>query len=176
MDETQANETISLDLEIRVREEGAGWVASVPALGIAARGRTREDAVFRARASAIARAVSVETHPCSPRGIPLVCGGVPDEGCPPVVTVEDHCKWYELYVVHPGGKVEPVHFGHLEPAARERGISTCADHAPNPSTVWRWAESMGYEVDDESLERMAGRWVLERDGRYTVEQLEAIER
>jgi hypothetical protein len=80
----------------------------------------------------------------------------------PTVTVENYCKWYALYVLHPNGLVSEVDFGQLE--AHSPGVSAYLDHAPNPAAVVRWAMANSIEVDVDSLELMIARWVTERTG------------
>ena len=92
----------------------------------------------------------------SERNEPLVARFVGDE---PVVTVENYVKWYGLYVIFPPDlHVEKFHFGHLEGYTKH---SAYVDHVPNPAAVQRWADSMGFEVDPNSLEMMLGRWLFE---------------
>jgi hypothetical protein len=74
----------------------------------------------------------------------------------PIVTIENYCKWYDLYLVHPDGRVEAVPF----PEERIEG-APYLDHAPNPSHVLHWAERMGYHLHEESEEMMIGRWEIE---------------
>lgn len=88
----------------------------------------------------------------------------------PLLTVENYCKWYNLYVILPNGRVE-----HLE-AAKERreavewvtgrihakyGESAISDHTYNPRFYVWVAEHLGYAWDSEALEIIIGRWELE---------------
>ena len=91
----------------------------------------------------------------SKRGHLLVFGARSAD--PPVVTVENYCKWYALQVVMPNGDIAEHDFGQLEPYATHY----VSDHIPNPIAVVRWAMAMGFEVNTESLEMMIGRWMLE---------------
>ena len=91
----------------------------------------------------------------SKRGHHLVFGA--RHADPPVVTVENYCKWYALQVVMPTGEVEEYDFEHLEPYATHY----VSDHCPSPVAVVRWASAMGFEVHVESLEMILGRWLLE---------------
>jgi hypothetical protein len=97
----------------------------------------------------------------SKRGMPLVFHGEPPE-CG-VVTVENYCKWYGLYVVKPNSAVKHVPFPD---DYAETGETPCADHVPNPRTVCRWVEKNGYIVCEQSLEMMIGRWEREVGDRY----------
>lgn len=105
----------------------------------------------------------------SSRGHLLVFG---DRGAdPPVVTVENYCKWYVLHVVMPNGDIAEYDFGQLAPY----NTSYVADHCPNPVAVVRWAHAKGFEVHDESLEMILGRWLLESGESDPVELLAALD-
>lgn len=82
----------------------------------------------------------------------------------PVLTVEVYCKWYDLFIVHPSGRIEGVPF----PDEGKHGVSgpPYVDHVPNPRHVVHWARREGVTVDDLSLEIMIGRWELEVGDRY----------
>lgn len=90
---------------------------------------------------------------------------------PPVVTVENYCKWYALQVVMPDGSIAEHDFGQLEPY----NTSYVADHCPNPVAVVRWALAKGFEVHDESLEMILGRWLLESGESDPVGLLKALD-
>jgi hypothetical protein len=98
----------------------------------------------------------------SKRGMPLLYDREP--WSKPVVTVENYCKWYELYVVHPDWRVEAVPFPD-EGVEDYRLYDTLGppylDHAPNPRHVARWAARNGYYFDDQAEEMMIGRWEIE---------------
>lgn len=89
---------------------------------------------------------------------------------PPVVTVENYCKWYALQVVMPSGDITEYDFGQLEPYATHY----VSDHVPSPLAVVRWARATGFEVHSESLEMMLGRWLLESGESKPKELLEAL--
>jgi hypothetical protein len=84
----------------------------------------------------------------------------------PIVSVPtDGSKWYRLTVTYWDGTTEQVSFP--DEGDYETLGSPYLDHAPNPRHVWRWAERMGYDVDDASLEAITGRWVLDyTDGAF----------
>ncbi len=92
----------------------------------------------------------------STRGHPLVyTGPLPEPGRPSILTIENYCKWYELWLVTPSG-VEKVAYD---------GTITWFDHVPSPAHVQEFAEQHGYEMDLEAIEFIAGRFVLEVEGR-----------
>lgn len=70
-------------------------------------------------------------------------------------------KWYNLELWTPEGmhSIEFPDMGNYEKLG-----SPYVDHVPNPKHVVLWAESMGYELDEMSLEVMIGRWALEVEG------------
>ena len=89
----------------------------------------------------------------SDRGKPLVC----QDTCgrpyckTPILTVENYIKWYCLYLIRPSGEVEAVDFP-------DDGY---CDHVPYPAAVERMAAKNGWVVDEQSLEMMIGRYMLE---------------
>ena len=85
----------------------------------------------------------------SDRGMLLVFQEI-DAGIP-VLTVENYCKWYCLYLVDSSGDVTPVDFP-------EDGYT---DHVPYPDAVEALAESRGWVVDEQSMEMIIGRYMLE---------------
>jgi hypothetical protein len=100
----------------------------------------------------------------SSRDHQLVWSSIITLGVLPTVTVELYVKWYSLFVVRIGYDdvvLEEVPFPGDEYC--EAGESYCADHAPNPTVVARWAAKHGYDVDELAMELMIGRW--EREGR-----------
>lgn len=99
----------------------------------------------------------------SSRGLPLVC--VDDIVEVPTLTVENYCKWYDMQIIHPDGRVEAVSFGDLDELAGNVGYdvlgSGYVDHVPNPQVVRALAEARGWAVDEQAMEMIAGRWQLE---------------
>jgi hypothetical protein len=75
----------------------------------------------------------------------------------PVLTVENYCKWYELYLLVPdprsphGVRVEIVEFPH----------DNYCDHVPYPAAVRDLADENDWYVCTESMEMMIGRYMLE---------------
>src|SRR5690606_15381227 len=91
----------------------------------------------------------------SDRNIPLVFHGWPPNK--PTITVENYCKWYNLFIVNPDGSVGKVPvYDH----SKYEG-TTWYDHVPHPGWVKFLEREYGYEVDDESFEMMIGRYHLE---------------
>jgi hypothetical protein len=102
-------------------------------------------------------------HFMSPRGLPLVYS-IPDNGYPqecPVLTVENYCKWYSLFLVHPDGRVEAVDYDRLEPIAAALDASAYVDHVPNPACLEPLCDANGWILCTESREMAVGRWQIE---------------
>lgn len=113
-------------------------------------------------------------HYYSPRGYELVyCGDRPQTA---TLTVENYCKWYEMWLLYPDGSLETVYFSRLDLlCTREtslRGESPYVDHAPNPTVVARLAQLHSWHIDEQSYEMIVGRWELESKDhcRYRLEQ------
>jgi len=70
----------------------------------------------------------------------------------PVITVENTCKWYRLYLVHPNHKVEIL-----------KGFDGWIDHVILPDDLMEFAEEKDYYVDATSLELIAGRAIMEKE-------------
>lgn len=92
--------------------------------------------------------------------------GLPHKGDPPVLTVENYMKWYEFWLVHYNGRIEPLDFGELQQMAHEMRVSPYCDHVPNPDVVVAWAKKMNFHLDPGALEAIIGRWELEYKERY----------
>lgn len=90
----------------------------------------------------------------SPRGHPLFGEARTDV---PVLTVEDYDKWYELYVLHPDGRIEALDFHELDDGEG----SPFASHVPNPQKMQALVDRRDWNVDEKALEKVAGRWFLE---------------
>lgn len=94
--------------------------------------------------------------PFSPRGEELFWNRS-SHGCDKtVVTIENYCKWYSLFLVHPGGSIEAVDFPDL--GNYEKLGSPYVDHEPNPAHVLAWAMYHDYEVDPDTLRAIEYRW------------------
>ena len=98
----------------------------------------------------------------SERGAELFCDGVADR---PVITVENYLKWYDLYVIHPEGRVEVLedHLSAEDDFISEYGESAYGDHVFNPRFVLFLARRNGMDVSSGALEALIGRWQLEHD-------------
>jgi hypothetical protein len=84
----------------------------------------------------------------------------------PLLTVAISEKWYELYLLLPNGRVEGLHFGHLDDLKYRREESAYVDHVPNPRAVERFARAKGYHIDPNALDMIRGRWraeIVEQD-------------
>lgn len=80
----------------------------------------------------------------------------------PVLTVENYCKWYELFVVNVDGSIKSIDFGQLDDG---EGTPYC-DHAPNPVKVMYLAKRLGLHLDEQAFEMIIGRWEMEYHGCY----------
>ena len=91
-----------------------------------------------------------------PMGYPYVsehghCLITQHTGDRPILTVEKHCKWYTLQLLHPDGRVEPVLYDDED----------SLNHVPFPAPVIKLAEQNRWDLDWEALEMIVGRWLLE---------------
>lgn len=98
----------------------------------------------------------------SPRGNPLVCQD--SQGCR-TLTVENEQKWYEFYVLEEDNKTVTEVPNSIINMALNEGLRY-VDHTPHPLFFKRIAELMMVSVDFNSLDMVAGRWVLEQDPNY----------
>lgn len=90
----------------------------------------------------------------SERGHPLVYAGEPSDR--PVLTVENYCKWYNLYAVDTDGTVIAVE------TDRTPGFeSSWRDHVPHPAACEAFAKTNGWEWDENSLDMIYGRYARE---------------
>ncbi len=107
-------------------------------------------------------------HFYSERGIPLIHYRDHAESFSHVhstLTVENYCKWYELYWINPDGKVEKVDCSWYEEFRTFTGKTAWADHVPNPEMLDFSADSVGASVCPESREMVIGRWETEINGK-----------
>ncbi len=105
-------------------------------------------------------------HYYSKQGLPLSYWHETNEGIQgslprPVLCVGLYDKWYELFLVHPDGRVEEVWFSEMEKDAAELHIVACPNHCPNPMVVQKFAERKGYILNNEAKEMIDGRWFLD---------------
>jgi len=75
----------------------------------------------------------------------------------PVLTVENYCKWYNMYLVD-NEVVTAVPF-HMCPEVH--GMTVVGDHIVNPASVCAYAAEHGCHVDSEALAAMTRRWFNE---------------
>ena len=108
----------------------------------------------------------------SDRGIPLVCQSA---GNIPVLTVENYCKWYDLYLVFPDGKVEAVQSDDARCQVMQETDNECmaryresayGDHTFNPRAVCLLAIKLKAQLDMEAYEMIVGRWEIEYKNNY----------
>lgn len=92
----------------------------------------------------------------SKRGFPLIWS-MHEPPIDHAITAEFYLKWYELYIVHPDGRVEELQYESLE-AHTPPGESTYRDHTPNPRAVHNFAEANNWSIDLIFWEVLRGRW------------------
>lgn len=106
----------------------------------------------------------------SPRGHLLATnsGDVAASNVAPQIAVELYEKWYHLFVIFPGGRVETFASSLYENGFLKEfpGQSAFGDHIFNPLFVLYLAKVLGYEVAALSLELLIGRWELEGKRSY----------
>lgn len=102
----------------------------------------------------------------SERGIPLVyCGPAPKDV--PVLTVENYCKWYTLYLIKPNGIVEAYYPNKkLEKECYEKFGFYNGDHNYQPSAVQYIADKEEFILHEEAIEMIIGRYEMEIKGNY----------
>ena len=88
----------------------------------------------------------------SDRGIPLLHNTTMRRGADSVLTVENHSKWYSLFIVNADGSVTKV---------PHDGTISWTNHAPNPSDVLEYASMNSYEIDHLALEIITGRYLTD---------------
>jgi hypothetical protein len=102
---------------------------------------------------------ALEDKLMSMRGKPLVLSA-PYAWVTPVLTVEFHTKWYEIFLIDKeGGRlvVYSVNFGYLDDVCPP-GMSPYVDHVPNPICVKLLARRKGFELDELAENLITGRW------------------
>ena len=101
----------------------------------------------------------------SERGMPSLCQS-PSEFGKPIVTLENYCKWYGVYILHPDGRVEGVDPGLLNELAEKVGHCLMGDHNYHPRLLNELAKHISGQADHRAVEVAAGRWWYEiLDGR-----------
>lgn len=96
----------------------------------------------------------------SDRGHLLFYDGIGDT---PVLTVENCCKWYGLYVIRPSLEVVKFECDRDDEQEFYKLYKETAygDHVFNPRFVVFLARRYGYELPACALEVLIGRWRLE---------------
>ena len=105
----------------------------------------------------------------SERNLPLVyTGPLPSAGV--ILTVENYGKWYDVYVVRPGGVgTLPNRYCRLYEKMHP-GYCAMSDHIPSPGFCQFLGRLAGHEWDNRSLEMALGRWVREGRPQFTGEE------
>jgi len=99
------------------------------------------------------------TH-MSNRDIPLVY--IKNNNARKVLTVENYCKWYSLYLVLPDGEVTEVSAtSDAYEAAYNQAGGTTYDHVFYPTFVLKLAEQLDAYLDPQSFEVIVGRYRTE---------------
>lgn len=81
-----------------------------------------------------------------------------------VLTVENYCKWYDIYVIKTDGKVYrlPQRYSQRYESENE-GACAWSDHIPTPWFCrWLVNTNQKFEWDSNAWEMIVGRWVLEK--------------
>lgn len=94
----------------------------------------------------------------SKRNIPLLYQGVLDV---PVITAENCGKWYDLYIVHPDGKVSPVPVEIMQEVCEKFSTQLWVDHCFHPTLLLLLAKYYTGDADIVTMEVASGRWVME---------------
>ena len=95
----------------------------------------------------------------SDRKLPLICQTLNTKF--PTVTVENYCKWYNVFVINPDGVVVTADWEVLNMLEYKSGKCLIGDHVYHPDLLVQYADYIGGYVDDVSLETVAGRWMFE---------------
>lgn len=99
----------------------------------------------------------------SDREIPLIYNGSNHTG--PVLTVENHFKWYDLWLVQKDGSVARAEYDtyrHLD--RNDHNETLWGDHVVNPKFFRVIAEIFGAEPDHTSYQLVLGRWIDQHMG------------
>lgn len=101
---------------------------------------------------------SSSTGLCSKRGIPLICQDVRNE---PTITVENYCKWYDIYVIYPDGSIVTASWTKMREIEESSGRTLIGDHIFHPLLLSEYANIIDGSVDEVSEEVVTGRWIFE---------------
>lgn len=98
----------------------------------------------------------------SDRELPLVWRRAPDTKRP-ILTVEQYCKWYNLYLILPSGEVKKIlSTGDAWSDADEVFPHIAVmDHCFHPDFIPILAKYLGARIDREAHELIMGRWASE---------------
>ena len=115
----------------------------------------------------------VKTGPYkSPRGMMLLDQTPSDK---PILTGENYEKWYDLYLLHPDGTVEPVTKNYdIDDCNYETGC-VWIDHNYHPEIFNKMAGKHGWYIGQVAIEVAAGRWALEYHKQFDSAQYFANE-
>lgn len=94
----------------------------------------------------------------SERNLPLVTQHLidyDDGDIRPMLTVENYEKWYQMYVIHPDGTVEP----RFETLTNDGDTTAWIDHAVIPSAFHETAANLGYRYDNKTFAMVCERFV-----------------
>ena len=103
---------------------------------------------------------------CSDRGIPLICQQVYNI---PVITLENYCKWYNIYVIMPDGNVSKVDMDLIQCIQDKSPIHIMDTHIWHPIMLEKIASHLQGYVDDVSLECCYGRWMMEHKNVFPLD-------
>lgn len=100
----------------------------------------------------------------SSRGIPLLCQTPWEHG--PIITAENHNKWYSLFVLHPDGSVSTVDVKDIIRLEEKDNMNLYIEHNFNPKLLYLLAAELKGEVDWLTNEVVTGRWVHEVEDKH----------
>ena len=102
----------------------------------------------------------------SKRGKLLICQEKHE--CP-VITMENYCKWYNVYVIYSSGEIGTVDYNVLDEIEKQSGKVLTDNHLWHPWLLEEYAESIDGTVDPVTLDVVTGRWILEHCDKETSE-------
>jgi len=73
-----------------------------------------------------------------------------------VLTIENYCKWYSLYLISPDWKIESV--GFPDCGNYQQLGSPYSDHHPSPRHVLAFSLIKGYECDADGFGAIVAEW------------------
>lgn len=94
----------------------------------------------------------------SDRGFPLTHRRIKDHNWDiPVLCVELHTKWYRLYLVMPDNTVRTCADWDI----LKNQYQDYCDHVWSPKTIAFLGQALGFNIDEQTLELVTGRWIHE---------------